>query len=267
MYYHNSGIQGIVELKKYNILTKQSTLITTFNQKVAGQPKWGANGWIAFTSLQGGYVEHIYIVKDNGDSLRQFTHTTYNSYPAWGNNNDLYYQHSPVLGAPCYLLKQNLQNNTLDTLSKTGDNFGGVSVFNDINSHNKLISQTLINNLPSIAIANLNIVPLNFEHAFDSYNHLIERLAGLCWSNSNQYVFFTIYLDGLYRLNTFTKKQEKLIQFCDSKRYEAISCSSDGRYLLAERVDSIEQGDNILEKRKIYLIDLHTRTQTELVLD
>src|SRR5690606_26904002 len=80
VFYYTDNSGG-VQLRKYNILTQQNNEIITFNKKIYGQPKWGKNGWIAFTSLNNGYVEHIYVVKDNGDSLRQFTNSIANLYP------------------------------------------------------------------------------------------------------------------------------------------------------------------------------------------
>lgn len=260
VYYHNSGIQGIVELKRYNILSKQSTLIATFNQKVAGQPKWGRNGWIAFTSLHGGYVEHIYIVKDNGDSLRRFTIDLSNMFPFWDNDTGyLYWWHSPDLGSQHYLLRQKLNQIKPDSV---GTPFGISDVLNQkwLHASNPYFGYHELNGEKPYTKDNF-IHLANYEIPFG--------LTGLCWSNENSVFYYTSIKDGLYKVIPQSGQKIKLIQFCDSKRYETISCSSDGRYLVAERVDSTPDHDNILihEQYKIYLIDLQTLTQTELVLD
>ena len=64
------------------------------------------------------------------------------------------------------------------------------------------------------------------------------------------------------------------MDFCDTKRYETISCSADGKKLIGERVDSYLVKDNegnatgrIMENSSIYLIDLETLEETKINLD
>ena len=258
--YYYFDVSGNVKLKKYNILTQQNSEIVTFDKKVSGQPKWGKNGWIAFTSLSGGYVEHIYVVKENGDSLRQFTENTHNLYPFWDDseNPNLYWAYSPNL-SETVLLKQNLNQTYPDTV---GDYFGASDVLN---------MKWLHSLNPSFGYHNLND---ENPYTSDNFIHLSNftipfGLTGLCWFNNNSYFFFTSIKDGLYQVNSLTGQKNKLISFCDSKRYETISCSSNGKYLVAERVDSTvdhEQG-KIFEKRKIYLINLQTLEEIEILLN
>ncbi|WP_146194239.1 TolB-like translocation protein [Brumimicrobium oceani] len=278
IYHFRDYEQNLFQLIKYNIQTQQKTLITE-SGKIGGQPKWGSSGWIAYTHTPA-YSEHIFIVKDNGDSLTQFTDNVHNLYPVWNETGDeLYWAYSPNLGIPYYFLSQNLNTLIPDTLSESGDVYNGYLRYNAISFNNKLLSLVHINNSnsPYLATASLDEESLSFtsivnmNQAFD-----YPSVSGLCWSNNEEYVYVSIgYPDGgLYKIGVNNSNVELLIPFCDTKRYESISASPDGKYLIGERVDSHLELDNdsnptgaIIENSSIYLIDLNTLEETKINLE
>lgn len=106
--------------------------------------------------------------------------------------------------------------------------------------------------MPYFGYYNLTSSSLLSLNNFVSIVSLNGGTTGLCWDNTGNNVYVTIYTDGLYKINIGSKQITKLISFCDSKRYETISCSSNGKYLVAQRVDITvdhEQG-KIFEKKK-----------------
>lgn len=260
-------------LLKYNLQTQQKTFIVE-SGKIARQPKWGSKGWIAYTHHIG-YVDHIYIVKDNGDSLMQFTENTANFDPAWSASGDvLYWVHTPVVGGPRYFLKQLMDDEYIDTLLSPLDSHSGSSLYNEISSSNNLLSLTRINNNPHLAIASLNEEPFTFT----SISKIEQQFgfpspSGLCWSNDGKYVFVSIRGGGLYKIDVNSLNTVKLMDYC-KKRYGAISASSDGQYLIGERIDSYLEKDaegnitgTIMERSSIYLIDLQTLEETKIDLE
>lgn len=81
-------------------------------------------------------------------------------------------------------------------------------------------------------------------------------------------------IDGLFKINTLTGKKERLICVCQSKFYNKISCSPDGKYLITERVDSQLEKDTIgnltgkiIQSSTICLIDLVTLNESKLNLE
>ncbi len=58
------------KLMKYNIQTGEKTVLAN-NVKIISQPKWSRKGWIAFDNVFNQNYQ-IWIIKDNGDSLKQF---------------------------------------------------------------------------------------------------------------------------------------------------------------------------------------------------
>lgn len=276
IYHYRDNEQNEFHLLKYNLQTQQKTLIVE-SGKIWYQPKWSTKGWIAYTHHVG-YVDHIYIVKDNGDSLIQFTENTANLYPSWSSSgNELCWLHSQVLGVPYYFLRQNLNaTSPPDTISKYGDAYNGYIRYNTISLNtNKLLSLVSINSTPHLATASLNEDPLSFTSIADMeqvFNSL--SLSGLCWSTDENYVYVSIYANGLYKVNVNTSNTELLIPYCHSKRYESISASADGKYLIGERVNSYmtTYEDNnptgqTMEASSIYLIDLQTLEETKIDLE
>lgn len=269
--------QNSFQLVKYNISTKQKTILyQSNNHKIWSQPKWNKGGWIAFTRINSSYVDHIFIVKENGDSLKQFTTTTANYDPVWDSSGEnLYWAHSPVLGVPHFFLKRSLNGLTTDTiLMNTGVN-QGYSTFNEISTNNLLFSKTIVNGKFCIGKTALVFPPhpeLTEILSLDKPNYA--GLTGLTISNNAQDAYVSFYSNGLYKLNTKNGKLTLLIPFCNSKRYETISCSADGKFLIGERVDSrLELNTDgqptgaIIEKSSIYLIDLGTLQETKIELD
>jgi len=263
-------------LLKYNLQTKEKTFIVE-SGKVFDQPKWSAKGKIAYTHHVS-YVDHIHIVKENGDSLIQFTVDVSNMYPVWSSTGDeLYWMYTPNLGVPYYFLKQPFNASVPDTLSKNGDAYNGYLRYNAVSQNNKLLSLVFINNEAHLATASPNEEPFSFS-SITSMNQAFDHpsVSGLCWSSDEEYVYATVggKKKGLYQLSVNNSNIELLIPFCDTKRYESISASSDGKYLIGERIDSYLQLDEqsnptgaIIQNSSIYLIDLHTLEETKIELE
>jgi len=259
------------KLIKYNLQTGEKTVLAEY-VKIISQPKWSRKGWIALDNVYNQNYQ-IWIVKDNGDSLSQLTTNIYNLFPVWDSSGDnIYWQHTPVLGIPYYFLKQNAYGTSSDTVLYPNGANSGYAAYNDVSVDNQLIAKTGIGNQNHIGITNLNNP--SFVSLLNLDNSNLVGLEGLCWSNNSQTAYFTIYKNGLYKLNINNGSYTKLIEFCDSKRYKSISCSSDGKKLIGERVDSylVKDGEGnptgqIMENSSIYIIDLETLQETKINLE
>lgn len=262
------------KLMKYDIGSKTKTELAD-NVYIITQPRWSRKGWIAFDNMKDPGSYQIWIVKENGDSLTQRSQSLANLYPVWNSDgNELYWNHSPVLGIPYYFVKQDINTSVLDTVLENGDPYNGYAGSNDVSSNNKLLSRTSINNTNHIGIADLNSSTISFSSLVNLeaiYN--MDRPDGLCWSSDGQYAFYTFNGVGLFKINTSNGQIVKLMTFCDSKRYTSLSSSSDGKYLVAERVDAhLEHNANggttgkIIENSSIYLIDISTLEEIKVEL-
>lgn len=258
------------KLMKYNLQTGVKTELAN-NVKIISQTKWSRKGWIAFDNVYNQNYQ-LWIVKENGDSLRQLTNSIYNLFPAWDSTGfNLYWQYSPVLGHPYYFLKKDLNSSTVDTVLRNGDANNGYVSLAEFSNSNKLIAKTHILNKNSIG---LSTASFNFSNLIDLDTEFLNKLTGLTWSSDNETTYFTIHHNGLYNLNTYNSNYIKLMDFCDTKRYKSISCSPDGEKLIGERVDSYLAKDNkgnptgqIVENSSIYIIDLETLEETKINLE
>ncbi len=264
VYYYRDFLLDENKLMKYNIQTGLKTELVN-NVKLISQPKWSRKGWIAFDNT---LDYQIWIVKDNGDSLTQFTTNTCNLYPAWNEaGNELLWNHTPVLGYPYFLVKQKLHSLIIDTL------FNDFTKYNDISSDNKLISNITIDGQYHIGVSNVDQVTFNslVNLSADS----LDSFAGLSWGNNSQSAFFSIHysnnIGGLFKIDLNSQSYEKIFEFCDSKQYSRISCSADGTNLIGERIDSYLPNPDysareIRQNSSIYIIDLLTLTETKIDL-
>jgi hypothetical protein len=274
IYYYKDNESNVFQLVKFNLQTKQKTvLVNSF--KIHGQPDWSSNGWIAFTRVHG-YVDHIFIVKDNGDSLTQITSATANLNPFWNDEaNELYWTHSPDLGSQWYLLKK--INNILvtDTVSDIGG-FHNVDVLNGKLLNIRNLESGGFNGNPTYYGYHILNSPPFTQHNFIVIGNSFGATSGITWHPSGSF-FYVSHSGGNGRglhkisLNGVSKP---LIKHCDNKRYSIISCSPDGKNLIAERVDSFLEYNNeneptgkIIEKSSIWLIDTETLKETKINLE
>lgn len=287
VYYLQDNVKNSCQLVKYNIQTKQKiVLYESSNHKIAGQPKWSRKGWIAFTQ-QTNNVNHIFVVKDNGDSLRQFTQSAENDYPAWdANGESLYWSHTPVSSTNSFFLKKGLYGADADTVlidddvdgmylgdlkgtthnevSNNGVLFAVTSYSYSFNSSYSYLSRADLNESP-IGFSIVEPVDLNGQSPFKSLSSIS------CINDDELYLAFSE--KGLYKLNINNNHLSLLIPFCKSKRYETISYSADGDVIVGERVDSRLELDEeeqptgvVLEKSTIWLIDSKTLKESKLEL-
>lgn len=275
VYYFKDNELGLHQLIKYNLLSNEKTVLVN-DIRIYGQPKWGKKGWIAFTS-QSAYVEHIYIIKDNGDSLTQVTTSLANYAPFWNVSGDeLLWTHSPDLGSQKYLLRMNRSSFVVDSVSQLGA-FYYVDVYND--KALQIISADP--NSPSggqgyYGYHNLNAPPFTSNNFNTIGVSATSSMEGICWHTSGQKFFVShggANVSGVYSV-TLDGIASRFLINCDTKRHTTISCSQDGKKLIAERIDSsleLDQNNNptgkIIQKSTIWLIDLETALETKIDLE
>jgi Tol biopolymer transport system component len=254
------------KLMKYNINTNVKTEILT-NVRILEQAKWSKKGWIAFVNLSD---YQVYIIKENGDSLRQFSSNSNNYYPAWSSDGKfLIRQFTPTSGSPYHLLKQELYSFNSDTIYKE------FAFYNEISNTGKIVSKVYLNGKSHIAFSDVNNI--NFSGVVNLEDTKLTSLDCLSWSNDGETVYFTSapngYSFGLFRVDINNKKLTKLIDFCDTKRYTTISCSSDGKTLVAQRIHTSQQvgsngsnTGNFIVKSSVYLINIQTLEESKVEL-
>lgn len=265
VYYYRNPSSQTFKLIKYNMETRERIELAN-DIVLIGSPKWNKSGWLVFDNSED---YNIWIVKDNGDSLKKITQNTANLYPTWkSDGTSLVWLYSPVLGYPYYVLKQNLSAAGPDTI------YNDYAAYNTISNDGKLVSALYVGSqlhLMSTDESNLEYVPLlNLE------SNNLSNLKSLCWSHDSKFIYFCVTGNnsGIYRLNIQTKVYTKLIEVCNSRSYTSIACSPNNIDIYVERVDNrLEknmQGNytgKILQTSGIYKINTTTLEERKVDLE
>lgn len=259
--YHNEEIQLLLT---YNMKTGVKTELENRAANIE-QLKWGRTNWITFDQASP-ISKYIYIIKQNGDSLRQITTEGFSRYPVFSNTG-----HELIWTYRIMILSQGLyQTTTPDTLSSVG---GSISSghYSDISVNNDWLGfsgNSLVFKYGSLNDSLLTLSPIPFDNSgFGS-----SEIGGLCWDHTGTHFYCTITRTstrerrGIYRIG-LDGSYEKLIGFCDTKKYSTISCSPDGQFLIAERIDSrLDDIGIVYEKSSIWQINLNTLEQERIYL-
>jgi|SRR5690554_342514 len=246
---------NIQQLIKYNLVTKQKLILA--NLGVYKQPKWGRNGWIAFSNLH-----HVHVIRENGSGYRQVTNQDQNISPFWHGDN-LYWLNTNPSG-PSFTVRQNINNPSIDTVTEELG-FINNAVLNDV-----ILVKGGSYSFNGTPLFN----PSNFTSISGWPNNSIN---GLTWHPSGEFFYTSHFFGdnkderGLFKI-TLSGQSERIMEYCQSKRYSNISCSSDGKYIIGERTArSLEQYDpysgRLIQNSTIWLINTETMEETKIDLE
>ena len=262
VYYYRDNDNEVFKLITYNVLTKEKIELIP-NIKLVGSPKWGVKGRIAFSNFAD---YQIWAIKDNGDSLTRISENSACIHPAWSSDgNALYYQYSPVLGIPYYLLRKTVSVSQPDTL------YYSSTEYNDISNNGKLVSVVYINNQMHLAYTDINTI--DYIPLLNLQANKLVSITGLCWSADEKSVYFSVAGEGIYKLDIQSKTYIKLVDPCNSRYYNSLSASPNNVDLIVERVDRTlgkypagNYNGDVIEKSTIWKINTLTLEETKIDL-
>lgn len=270
VYYHINYPESKRQLVKYNLKTKQKTILTE-GLAIHGEPSWGSNGWIAFSTLPS---RVLYKVKDNGSEFSTFSNEQSGIYPTWSVNDDnvIYtFLHSPSLRS---LFKYHILSEDVDTLVFQNQPYN-FSHKTTISLQDKILMKA--NMLGSSYFAFTDLENPNFELSpiLDFMNFPAGNTDHFCWSHDSQYIFLAYYATGdIYRVHVATGQIEQIRSDCFGRWLHSIDASPDGKYLVVEKVNLrftiLPNGwasSAVRMQSHITLIDLQTGQMKDLDLE
>jgi len=244
------------QLIKYNLQSK-SEIILLDNTLIVGQPKWGKNGWIVFSKLD----LNVYLMKDNGDSLKQITWYFENNYPSFLGNDKIFIsvgaETSPGASGNKII---DYFGNRIDSLKAS--KYNGVIGLNHIDENNLIASEFGYNTEYGISIMHSDFS--NNEFIFKSIFNGRNNIEGIFWHPNNEDVYFSMVREGLFKVNKNSKNLIKVRNGCDSRSYRYLSISPDGQKILVERVDATDfqnKTGSWTEEAKIYIMDIDGKNE------
>lgn len=268
VYQYMDWTNYIFEIRKYNLITHTTqTLVTDF--LMDAKPEWNSNGVIAFNNSGG----VIYTVNDDGSNFSQFTSFGGSWNFAWAWGNKLIFNHVNQENGQRSNLIKSIGSAVHDTIMPPGNGFYKFI----ISSNNTFLSSEAGPFYSKQLVPNTTYVISDFQIA---PNQLIGSSEGLTWHPSGTKFYTSVYPNGeggdpgLYEVQYPSGISKRLIKYCDSKRYDKISCSPDGKFLVAERLDCTQEFNSmgnfngyIERKTSIYLFNLATRQEIKVNLE
>lgn len=270
VYYQINHNENLRQLVKYNLKTKQKTVLTE-GLTITGEPAWGENGWIAFSTLPS---RILYRVKDNGTELSTFTNNQSGIYPNWlGNDNKLIYTflHSTSLRS---LFSHDMLTTTNDTIIYQNQPYN-FSHKTTISLQRKILMKANMMESSYFTFADLDSLTFTLTPILDFTNFPAGNTEHFCWSHDSQHIYLAYYGTGdIYRVHVATGQIEQLRSDCYGWWLQSIDASPDGKYLVVEKVNLrftiLPDGSasSVVRVRShVTLIDLQTGQMKDLDLE
>ena len=175
-------------LYSYNIKYKTRKFL---DSQIMSVPKINQKGWVTYGKLN----FCTYIIKTNGDSLKQLNSSFSGQIPSWDfTGNYIYYLQNGIC------VKSDKNGNKVDSINF---NCTGAAFAHNSDSYIDLSNNTLrLVNRSTSQITDLTTVPSDHGH--------------LCFDKNDENLFWCYQYGGLMKLNIATKKIDTLVKFCEN---------------------------------------------------
>jgi hypothetical protein len=273
VYYYRNVELGLAQVYKYNMQTKQKTLLVD-NFSVLGQMKWSSNGWIAMTHSFVYNNRKVFIVQDNGENLTQIPSSVPNANdsPFWNASEDRIYWIQNGIEPNPKLVSMSLDDVLNGISSNETIESDQPSSYAAVNANNLVISPLFVNNARHFCKANLDDSNLVWQPFYSLETFPNWGISSLCFGANNEDFYFSVENLGLYKLNISNQKLTLLITFCERKNYDEFSCSPDGKHLLCRKKTDYLETDETgsftgFEIQKQVIVRINLKTMTEELID
>jgi len=271
VYYHINYPENLRQLVKYNLKTKQKTILSE-GMTILGEPAWSTTGWLALATL----AHQIILIPENGGTTQIITQNGSNLFPQWSPDGEyLYWGFSASIGQNRYYLRKDMSNSEIDTIYKR--NFPNHPNFahNKISRQNKLFAFSLFNNSTYLTVADLDSPIESVNHLYQIEDFSPGSTTSFCWSHDSQHIYLAYYATGdIYRVTAATGEIEQIRSDCFGRWLHSIDASPDGKYLVVEKVNlrftilpNGAASSAVRMQSHITLIDLQTGQMKDLDLE
>ena len=224
--YVRAAASGLgTRLVKRNLTTGQETFIVN---DVRNQPDWSVKDWIVFNHED----NQVWKIKSNGDSLQQLT-TQGGLEAIWNKTGDriIYWLQKGQTANTYYNFITDVNGNTIDTLFYPFTlNCGSWSYDNT-----KIASYCYTYDVGEIDLVTKQTTKIT-DSPPDNSGQGKNIITDIDWMPNSQDIIWANEA-GLYKTNIYTKQTTTLKIACDGRFYVYLSVSSDGKKIIAQRID------------------------------
>ena len=256
---------GQAQLIKHNIATKQETIL--LDPMSYGPPQWGSQGWITFVYTN----KHIWKIRDDGTELTQVTFGVDDKNPMFNYNGDkiIYYRNKYYTNFELSTNPDLYKDYKMMIIDLNGQEVDSVMAAHVVpnNYYQNWSSAVAISGEEIYFVGQwdaLHTGVYQWDDVLDSV--IIENTISLSnntdgntindLSGSEEFIYFSKYRGGLYQIDTDTKNYIKIRWGCDTRYYDHLSMSSDGKSLIVQKVIQTPYDNNqsIDVQNEIWLI-------------
>jgi hypothetical protein len=235
-------------LVKYNMKTHMETILLD-NIFINGQPKWGRNGWIAFV-----YGSQLCLVKAEGKEVKKLSPFASIQYTEWKNDSIIACQFYANQSNRYYYGEWNIISGKLDTAINKYFNFG---VINSLGEK----AYVEYSGTPNITIENKDAAKKLMNNTADGKNEIVS----IAWHPNNQDIFYSKVVNGIYKISKNPTSESLIKKGCNSRSYNLLSISNDGKKLLVERINATLENIKLISyKSDIYIMDIDGRNEEKV---
>lgn len=189
-------------------------------------------GWLVYSKID----LNIYIIKTNGDSLKQLTFNGNNTYPYWDyTGNNIFF----ISGNGYYKISKN--GAFIDTLEN------GFLFPSKIS--NKILGVNIVNNQSHLILKNLD----------DNSTKILNNSGGYLFAffdNTDEYAYW-YNKKGLYKTNISTLQTDLILQSCEREEYGNFILNMNSNYIYATKyIRTPLNESDLYTERNLYKINM-----------
>lgn len=236
---------GQTSLIIVDLSTNRKTVVLD-NFPILGQPSWGKQGWITFSTLHW----KVYKVYQDGTGLQQLTYSKRDLGPEFDpSGTKIMYgrymdftrdqvEQNPELVNLQKMMVIDLEGNDVDSLCRKVTDYCLPASFYTWIDHNSFISERGPNSDGSIyglSVFDLEGNETILHNWFHEGKNTIEDIA---YDIAMQKVYFTTWREGLQVTDLNGSEIRTIKRSCDTRNYKYISVSGDGQKLLSAKTEA-----------------------------
>ena len=262
--YVKNDFSNSLSIHKYNLLTKQNTLIVA-NVYPLHQPDWSRTGWIVFSDMDW----KVWKVRDNGTGLQRITSGVDDQRPVFNPAGDkiIYCRDSD---GDSKMLIIDINGNPLDSICSVRFNQCMNWFYSSWNEPDRILRATFTPQGRDSELSYYNFATKQEEPAL--FIHKEEEVnKGFLFTDyeavSQTKVYYSMIFKGLVEFDANAQKHRVIRPYCDKRLYSNFDISPDKALILAEKeTKSYIRECAYKRKRSIVIMNIDGTNEQEITL-
>lgn len=243
LYYQPYTPSGIPKTIKFNLALHEKK--TIYEGLLLFPPKWGKKDWILLNP-----DDHVYKIKENGDSLTQLTFFEMDYSPEWNVDGTKFITEHVKNGFGNSII-YDLDGNILDTVSN--------GIVGGCWQQDSLIIS------PSAVDGSLDVTNVNIDSTYKLVNAEVGGILSCFWSIIDEKIYFTSS-SGIYVFDPNTKVVSCLRKNCSNDMYISLSAFNQEILLMNKEHQKYFDIGTLQVTSKVVQINTDGSNEKEIVL-